>query len=49
VRGGGIYPTASLLNHECLPNVARCVWLQRPEDDASLQLQEQGLILKSFA
>lgn len=23
VRGGGIYPTASLLNHECLPNVVR--------------------------
>lgn len=25
VRGGGIYPTAALLNHECLPNVARQV------------------------
>ena len=37
VRGGGIYPTASLLNHECLPNVARC------ESDAHLtQLQLQG-------
>lgn len=23
VRGGGIYPTASLVNHECLPNLAR--------------------------
>jgi hypothetical protein len=23
IRGTGIYPTASLLNHECLPNVAR--------------------------
>ena len=23
VRGGGIYLTAALLNHECLPNVAR--------------------------
>lgn len=32
MRGGGIYPTASLLNHECLPNVARYarqIWLQQ--------------------
>jgi SET and MYND domain-containing protein len=27
LRGGAIYPTCALINHECLPNVARWVRL----------------------
>lgn len=31
VRGGALYATAALLNHDCLPNVARCASVQRAD------------------
>ena len=32
LRGAGIYPRAAMLNHDCMPNLARC------EADAKLQM-----------
>ncbi|DBB01084.1 hypothetical protein WJX77_011591 [Trebouxia sp. C0004] len=36
IRGSGVYPMSSLLNHDCMPNVARYDYFDGPQEDNSI-------------
>lgn len=36
IRGSGVYPMSSLLNHDCMPNVARYDYFDGPQEDNTI-------------